>query len=79
MSPTVFREKGYRFYFFSREEARPHIHVVCGDGEAKYWIVPSIELAVNHRLSPAQLSEVEQLIKEHHDQITGAWQKHFSG
>jgi hypothetical protein len=27
MSPTVFREKGYRFYFLSNEEERIHIHV----------------------------------------------------
>ena len=36
MSPTVFREKGYRFFFFSREETRAHVHVICGDGEAKF-------------------------------------------
>jgi len=27
MSPTVFREGGFRFYFFSREESRMHVHV----------------------------------------------------
>jgi hypothetical protein len=32
--PTVFREAGLRFYFFSREEERPHIHVQGSDGEA---------------------------------------------
>jgi len=35
MSPTVFKEKGYRFFFFSREESRMHVHVVSGEGEAK--------------------------------------------
>lgn len=77
MSPTVFREKGYRFYFFSREEVRPHVHIVCADGEAKFWLVPSIELAVNHCLAQSQLGEIEQLIGEHYDEITGAWKKHF--
>jgi hypothetical protein len=38
MSPTVFKERGYRFFFFSREEERMHVHVVSGDGEAKYWL-----------------------------------------
>jgi len=37
MSPTVFRYKNYRFYFFSREEERMHVHVYCTDGEAKFW------------------------------------------
>lgn len=27
MSPTVLREKGYRFFFFSKEEPRCHILV----------------------------------------------------
>jgi hypothetical protein len=33
-SPTVFREAGFRFYFFSREEPRMHIHVQGQNGEA---------------------------------------------
>jgi len=47
MSPTVFREQGYRFFFFSREQSRVYIHVHCGDGEAKFWLKPYIELANN--------------------------------
>jgi hypothetical protein len=47
MSPTVFREGPYRFYFFSREEPRIHVHVGSSDGEAKFWIEPEIELAVS--------------------------------
>jgi len=45
MSPTVFRSGPYRFYFFSREESRMHIHVDSSEGEAKFWIKPEIELA----------------------------------
>lgn len=52
MSPTVFREGAYRFYFFSREEMRAHIHVQHPTREAKFWIEPSIELARNYGLSP---------------------------
>ena len=33
--PTVFKEGEYRFYFFSREETRKHIHVSSANGEAK--------------------------------------------
>ena len=33
--PTVFREGEFRFYFFSREETRKHIHVSSANGEAK--------------------------------------------
>ena len=47
MSPTVFRAGGFRFYFFSREETRMHVHVHHAEGEAKFWLEPEIELAQN--------------------------------
>ena len=77
MSPTVFRENGYRFYFFSREETRMHVHIYCGNGEAKYWLEPQIELAKNYRLSRHQLKETENIIEEHYDEIKDSWQRHF--
>jgi len=57
VSPTVFREDEYRFYFFSREESRMHVHIYCGNGEAKFWLEPEIELARNHGLSKKQLKK----------------------
>jgi hypothetical protein len=77
MSPTIFREKGYRFYFFSREETRPHVHVHHSTGEAKFWMNPKIELAVNHGLSLRHLREAERIVKGHEDEIRRAWQIHF--
>ena len=79
MSPTVFRERGYRFFFFSREEARPHIHVYSGDGEAKFWIDPKVELARNYGYTSTQLREIESIIEEHRDVIQTAWREHFGG
>ncbi len=54
-----------------------HIHVICGDGEAKYWLNPSIEIARNFGLSGPQLKEIETLIEAHHDEIASAWRNHF--
>lgn len=45
MSPTLLREKGYRFFFFSREETRMHVHIHSENGEAEFWLKPEIELA----------------------------------
>jgi len=77
MSPTVFWEKGYRFFFFSREEPRIHIHIYCADGEAKFWLEPQIELAKNYGLSRKQLKEIEKIIEEHYEEIKNAWKKVF--
>ena len=77
MSPTVFRERGYRFFFFSREEERMHVHVISGDGEAKFWLEPDIELAKNYHYTRKQLKEIEEMIEEHRGEIICAWQQHF--
>lgn len=77
MSPTIFRAAGYRFFFFSREETRKHIHVLSADGEAKFWLEPEIELAKNYRYSRKQLKTIEKLIEEHHHEIIPAWEQHF--
>lgn len=72
MSPTILREKGYRFFFFSREETRMHVHVTCPVGEAKYWLDPEIELAKNHKLMRIQLKEIENLIEVHYNEFKNA-------
>lgn len=56
-----------------------HVHVYSGDGEAKFWLDPEIELAKNYRLSSQQLRKIEQLIEVHQDELRSAWYKHFGG
>ena len=56
-----------------------HVHVYCGDGEAKFWLDPEIELARNYRLSRLQLKQIEEIIEAHYNELTSAWQEHFSG
>ena len=77
VSPTIFKEHGYRFFFFSREEERKHVHVVSGDGEAKFWIEPDIEPAKNYRYTKKQLKDIEKLINDHRNELICAWQRHF--
>ena len=79
MSPTVFRHGPYRFYFFSREEARIHVHVQSAAGEAKFWLEPRIEVAKNYGLNARQLNAALRLVEEHEDEIRSAWNSHFGG
>ena len=78
MSPTILRIKGYRFFFFSREEERMHIHVLSNDGEAKFWLLPEVEIVKNYRFSNKQIKEIEEIIKENHNEFVNAWRKYFS-
>jgi Domain of unknown function (DUF4160) len=54
-----------------------HVHVVSGNGEAKFWLSPDIELAKNYQLSRMQLKEIESLIEAHYNELINAWQEHF--
>ena len=79
MSPTVFRHRQYRFHFFSREEPRIHVHVVSPDGEAKFWLNPEVELAMNKGLGSVELNEIRRVIEERHEEIREHWRRYFGG
>lgn len=73
MSPTLFYYKGYRFFFFSREETRIHVHIYSGDGEAKFWLEPIVALADYHGLSNRELRELQRVVEEKRDVIESSW------
>ena len=77
MTPTVFREGPFRFFFFSREETRMHVHVSHPDGEAKFWLKPEVELATQTGLAKYVVGEAQQLVEDPLQEIIDAWDKHF--
>ncbi len=77
MSPTIFRTGSYRFYFFSREEARMHVHIQSPDGEAKFWLEPVVELAQNYGLTDRQLRAIQIIVEERENDLRKAWERHF--
>ncbi len=54
-----------------------HVHVFCGNGEAKFWLEPEIALAENAGLPSKQLGEVERIIGERRDEIATRWKQHL--
>jgi hypothetical protein len=77
MAPTVVRDGKFRLFFFSREEKRVHIHVAHPDGEAKFWLTPSVVLADHTGLSGPQLREAQTIVETHIQEIKHAWNYHF--
>jgi hypothetical protein len=77
MAPTIVRDGQFRLFFFSREEARVHVHVAHPDGEAKFWLAPHVHLAVNIGLSPTQLRQAQAVVVAHLSEIEHAWRHHF--
>jgi hypothetical protein len=77
VSPTLFRHGSFRFFFFSREEERAHVHVASADGEAKFWLEPTVSLATFDGLSSRQLRRLQAVVEEREDEIRKAWKRHF--
>jgi len=79
MAPTVVRDGQFRLFFFSREELRIHVHVAHPEGEAKFWLTPSVHLAMNVGLSSVQLRQAQAIVETHIQEIENAWYSHFGG
>lgn len=54
-----------------------HVHVTHTDGEAKFWLEPQIELAMNQGLSKKRINEASLLVQDHYEEIIHAWRSHF--
>lgn len=77
MAPTVVRDGEFRLFFFSREEARIHVHVAHPDGEAKFWLTPAVAVATSTGLAPRQLRDAQDVVEAHIEEIRNAWNRHF--
>ena len=56
-----------------------HIHVLTGAGEAKFWLEPSVEMAMNRGIAEQDIKVITKQIKERTDEIKDAWKRHFEG
>ena len=79
MAPTIVCDGPFRLFFFSREEARIHVHVAHPDGEAKFWLTPSVHLATYVGLSALQVRQAQAAVEAHIQEINDAWHRHFGG
>ena len=77
MNPTLFILGPYRFFFFSREESRPHVHVISSDGEAKFWLEPVVSLATSYGLSERELRKLQKIVEKERAKIRKAWKEYF--
>ena len=77
MAPTVVRDGPFRLFFFSREETRIHVHVAHPDGEAKFWLTPTVSVATTTGLSPRQVRDAQAVVEAHIQEVQDAWHRHF--
>jgi len=75
--PTVLRAGPSRVYFTSHDMGEPpHVHVDRGDQSAEFWLSP-VALARNLGSSASELRAVEQILKEHEQDLVEAYNEFF--
>ncbi|MGA3370881.1 MAG: DUF4160 domain-containing protein [Terracidiphilus sp.] len=78
--PVVFRERGFRFFFYSNEGSprEPvHIHVEKDDVEAKFWLNPYVHVAYNDGYNARTLRELLTIVEGNRGRIEREWNEFF--
>jgi hypothetical protein len=76
--PTILRQDGYRFFFWSNEGREPpHVHIAKGGAEAKCWLDP-IEFAWQADFTPAQIRVIRRIVETNQATFLAEWRRHFA-
>jgi hypothetical protein len=75
--PTIHREEGFRFGFYSADRVKepPHVHAVGSGGSAKVWLTP-VRLAEASGLSDSELRTVLRIVSDHQAEMLEAWERY---
>ncbi len=78
--PVVLRLDGFSFFFYSNEGRPlepPHVHVRKAGAEAKFWLVPQVQLARNDGFDARTLRQLAAMVADHRQQLKRSWHEHF--
>jgi Domain of unknown function (DUF4160) len=76
--PTIHRQDGFRFYFYSHEPNEPpHIHIDKGDATIKIWL-NNVEVAKSRGFRAHEISDITDMVGEHEAMFLEKWNEYFS-
>ncbi len=75
--PTIFREDGYRFFFFSDEHLPKHIHIEKGDSYVRIELL-CLRVTHSYKISPKEVKKLLKLVEKNRKMMIGAWDEYFS-
>ncbi len=79
--PVIFREGGYRFFFYAHEgnpREPVHVHVARAGADAKLWLYPEVRVAYNRKMNPRELRDIEEIVERRCQEIEDAWNAFFA-
>lgn len=75
--PTILRENGYRFFFFSNEHLPKHIHVEKSDKYLKVEI-ETLNILNSFKMTSKEQKEVIDIVSKHQKDFLEAWNEYFN-
>lgn len=76
--PIVFRQDGFRFFFYSNEgDPREPVHIKKAGAEAKFWVSDDISLERSNGFDARTLRRLAVIVEEHRPQIESRWNEYF--
>ena len=79
--PALMRDGPLRVFFYSNEgnpREPPHVHVIDGRDEAKFWLTPEVSMAYNDGLKARTLARALRLVEQHRNRFEEAWHEYFT-
>lgn len=75
--PTILRQSGYRFFFYSNDHLPVHIHIEKDNNTAKFVLEP-LELVQSRGFNASELREIRKLVEENVILFKNKWNEYFN-
>jgi len=77
--PTIYRENGFRFFFFSNEnDEEPHVHVEKADGLAKLTIIYEVQFEWCRGFTPPAQFRILKIVELRRNDFLNSWYAYFN-
>jgi len=79
--PVALRLDGIKFFFYTNEGSpreQAHVHVRSAGAEAKFWLLPQVQLAPNDGFDARTLRQIADMVRDHRELLERAWNEHFA-
>ena len=77
---TIYRHKGFRFYFNTRESGEPesmHVCVQKGESRARFGIEAEVVLTSSHKVDRGEVIELRRVVEQNKDFFVTSWLAHL--
>jgi hypothetical protein len=75
--PTLLRENGYRFFFFSDEHLPKHVHVEKSDKYIRIEL-ETLKVTDSYQMTSKEIREVVGLVEKHREIFLEGWNEYFN-